>query len=154
MCGMDTSTAPTTDREFIHSRLIDAPPERCFQAFADPARLARWWGPKGFTSSFETFEFRIGGAWRFVLHGPDGIEYPNENVIADIDPPGRIVVEHLSQPHHFFLTITFAPEGDKTRVGWRQVFDSAEESARVAGVVVPANEENLDRLAAEVGRVG
>lgn len=151
MRGMQP-TPDTADREFVHSRLIDAPARRCFDAFADPTRLARWWGPAGFTSTFETFEFRIGGAWRFVLHGPDGTDHPNENRIADIDAPHRIVVEHLNDPHHFFLTITFTPEGDGTRVGWRQVFDTAQEKARVAGVVMAANEQNLDRLAAEVRR--
>jgi len=52
---------PTADREFVHSRLIDAPQERVFRAFADPVHLARWWGPNGFSSTFEVFEFRPDG---------------------------------------------------------------------------------------------
>ncbi|HEX2643560.1 MAG TPA: SRPBCC domain-containing protein, partial [Thermoanaerobaculia bacterium] len=46
----------TADRELAHSRLIDAPRERVFRAFAEPAHLARWWGPDGFSSTFETFD--------------------------------------------------------------------------------------------------
>lgn len=141
-----------TDRAFMHSRLIDAPREQVFAAIADPARLARWWGPNGFTSTFEVFEFRRGGAWRFVLHGPDGTNYPNENRFTEIVVPQRVVVEHLGTPHHFELTITFAAQGAGTLVGWRQVFDSAEEKQRVAAFVAPANEQNLDRLAAELLR--
>lgn len=140
------------DREFVHSRLIDAPREQVFAVFADPSRLARCWGPNGFTSTFEVFEFRAGGAWRLVLHGPDGADYPNENRFTDIVAPERIVVEHLGTPHHFELTITLAAQGARTLVGWRQRFDTAEEKQRIAAFVAPANEQNLDRLAAEVRR--
>ena len=150
---MTTDNAPSTaDREFVHSRLIDAPREQVFAAIADPARLARWWGPNGFTSTFEVFEFRRGGAWRLVLHGPDGTNYPNENRFTEIVVPQRVVVEHLGAPHHFELTITFTVQGAGTLVGWRQVFDTAEEKQRIAAFVAPANEQNLDRLAAEVLR--
>jgi RimJ/RimL family protein N-acetyltransferase/uncharacterized protein YndB with AHSA1/START domain len=144
--------ASTTDREFVHSRLIDAPRERVFAAFADSARLARWWGPNGFTSTIETFELRAGGAWRFVMHGPDGADYPNENLFTDVVAPERVVVEHQGAPHHFELTITFTAQGARTLVGWRQVFDTAEEAQRIAEFVAPANEQNLDGLAAEVLR--
>jgi uncharacterized protein YndB with AHSA1/START domain len=145
--------SPTADREFVHSRLIDAPRERVFAAIADPARLARWWGPNGFTSTFEVFEFRRGGAWRFVMHGPDGKDYPNTNLFTEIVAPERVVVEHVGAPHRFELTITFAAQGACTLVGWRQVFDTTEEKLRIAAFVAPANEQNLDRLAAEVLRV-
>mgnify|MGYP003497461934 CR=1 FL=1 len=143
-------TASTADREFVHSRLIDASREQVFAAIADPAHLARWWGPNGFTSTFEVFEFRVGGAWRLVLHGPDGANYPNENRFAEIVPQQRVVVEHLGTPHHFVLTISLTQQGARTLVGWRQVFDTPEEKQRIAAFVAPANEQNLDRLAAEV----
>jgi len=140
---------PTLDREFVTSRVIDAPPERVFRAFSDPAHLARWWGPKGFTSTFEAFDLRPGGTWRFVLHAPDGTDYPNEIVFVDVVPAQRIVLDHISG-HHFRMTITFAPHGERTLVGWRQVFDTAAERERIAPVVLGANEQNLDRLAEEV----
>jgi len=142
----------TGDREFVHARLIAAPPERVFQAFADPARLARWWGPDGFTSTFAQCDLRPGGRWRFTMHGPDGKDYPNESMFRAVEPGQRVVIEHLPPGHHFFLVITFTPQGDGTRVGWRQVFDTAGHRDRIAALVVPANEENLDRLAAEVHR--
>ena len=139
----------TADREFVHSRLIDAPREQVFRAFSDPLRLARWWGPKGFSSTFHEFDLRAGGAWRFVMHGPDGADYPNESVFVEVVAPERVVFEHVSG-HHFTMTLTFSAQGDKTLVGWRQVFDTAAERQRIAGVVVEANEQNLDRLVAEV----
>jgi uncharacterized protein YndB with AHSA1/START domain len=148
-----SGSGSTADREFVHSRLIDAPRERVFRAFADPAHLARWWGPAGFSNTFEVFEFRPGGTWRFVMHGPDGTDYPNESVFLDIAAPERVAFEHLSKGHHFLMTITFTAQGVRTLVGWRQVFDSAAHRDRIAKVVVEANEQNLDRLAAEVRNV-
>jgi uncharacterized protein YndB with AHSA1/START domain len=138
------------DRACVHSRRIDAPRERVFAAIADPLQLARWWGPNGFTSTFERFDFRPGGHWRFVLHAPDGSDYPNENVFVQIDAPGRVVIDHPSDTHHFVLTITLDDDGAGTRVGWHQRFDSAEHRNLVAEVVLAANEQNLDRLAAVV----
>lgn len=141
-----TENTPTTDREIVTSRVIDAPRERIFQAFSDPSRLAQWWGPKGFTNTFQEFDFRPGGTWRFVMHGPDGGNYPNETVFEVIEPE-RVVLRHASAPH-FELTITFSEEDGKTRVGWRQLFNSAEERERIARFAVEANEQNLDRLEA------
>lgn len=54
------------DRELVTSRVIAAPRPRVYEAFADPALLARWWGPAGFTSTFESFDLRAGGAWRDI----------------------------------------------------------------------------------------
>ena len=146
------TTVSTADREFVHSRLIDAPRERVFKAISDPHHLAHWWGPTGFTSTFHEFDFHPGGAWRFVMHGPDGTDYPNESVFVEIVAPERIVIEHLSG-HHFELTITLAAQGEQALVGWRQVFDTAEERQRIADFVTEANEQNLDRLAMEVHNV-
>jgi uncharacterized protein YndB with AHSA1/START domain len=148
----DPGPDSTADREFVHSRLIDAPPGQVFSAFAEPERLARWWGPDGFTSTFQAFEFRPGGHWRFVMHGPDGANYPNENAFREIVATRRVVVEHVSEDHHFLLTVTFADQGGKTLVGWRQLFDTAAHKDAIAPIVSKANEQVLDRLAAEVLR--
>lgn len=137
------------ETELRTSRVIDAPRERVFLAFRDPARLERWWGPKGFSSRFATFDFRPGGRWSFVMHGPDGVDYANESVFVAVDAPERVVLEHVSQPR-FELTITLRAEGTKTVVDWRQRFDSPEQCRRIAKFAVEANEQNLDRLAAEV----
>src|SRR5712692_8727044 len=61
----------TADREIVISRVIDAPRELVFAAFTEVRHLSRWWGPDGFTTTTRAFEFRVGGAWDFVMHGPD-----------------------------------------------------------------------------------
>jgi uncharacterized protein YndB with AHSA1/START domain len=144
------NTDDATDRRFVHSRLIDATPEEVFSAFSQPERLARWWGPEGFFSTFETFDLRPGGSWQFVLHGPDGSNYPNVNVFQSVEPPNRVEVEHLSEDHHFVLKITFTDQGSQTLVGWEQTFDSVAQKQHIAPWVEPANEQNLDRLQREV----
>ena len=146
-------TVSTTDREFVHTRLIDAPRERLYHAFAQPEHLATWWGPDGFSNTFETFDLRVGGHWRFVMHGPDGTDYPNEIVFRELVAPERVVLEHLATVHHFFLTITFTEEASKTLVGWRQVFDTAQKKEAIAKFVFDANEQNLIRLEKEVKNV-
>ena len=134
---------------FNTSREITATAEQIFAAISTPNRLARWWGPAGFTNTFEVCEFKIGGRWTFIMHGPDGHNYPNENLFAEIEPPKRVVIQHVSEPK-FRLTITLTPSEAGTVVHWSQAFESPEMAARLEHIVVPANEQNLERLSIEV----
>lgn len=137
---------------FQTSREIPAPPASVFAAFADSARLAIWWGPAGFTNTFSTCEFKSGGTWKLVMHGPDGKDYPNESVFQDIEPSRRIVIHHVSLPR-YLLTVTLEPtDSGGTRVGWEQEFENPGVASAIGKIVVPANEQNLDRLSAEVLR--
>jgi uncharacterized protein YndB with AHSA1/START domain len=77
MTGGDRPAGRSPDREIVTTRAIAAPPELVFKAWCDPAHLVHWWGPKGFTNTFHEFDPRPGGAWRFVMHGPDGASDPN-----------------------------------------------------------------------------
>ena len=136
---------------FNHSRDIPATPAQVFAAISTPERLARWWGPNGFTNTFSDFDFKSGGKWSLVMHGPDGANYPNDNVFGDIIPNQKVVVEHPMQPV-FRLTIELAPSSTGTLVTWAQTFESDEVARQIEHIVVPANDENLQRLKAEVLR--
>jgi uncharacterized protein YndB with AHSA1/START domain len=133
------------------SREIPATVEQVFAAISHPERLSRWWGPAGFTNTFTVCEFRKGGRWSFIMHGPNGKDYPNENVFAEIDSPGKVVVQHVGEPK-YRLTIVLASSAVGTLVSWSQAFENPEVAARIEHFVVPANEQNLDRLSAEVLR--
>jgi uncharacterized protein YndB with AHSA1/START domain len=147
-------TDAASDREIATTRVIDAPRERVFEAFSDPARLARWWGPAGFTSTFHEFDLRSGGAWRFVLHGPNGADYANESVFVEVVKPERVVFDHLSD-HWFRMTITLsARPARQTLITWHMLFETAAERDRIQAIVAEANEQNLDRLEAELARMG
>jgi uncharacterized protein YndB with AHSA1/START domain len=137
---------------FNTSREIPATVDQVFAAISQPERLARWWGPAGFTNTFSVCEFKNGGRWSFIMHGPDGRGYPNESVFAEIESPRKVVVQHVSPPK-FCLTITLAASAAGTVVSWSQAFESEEVASRLEPIVVPANEQNLERLSAEVLRV-
>jgi uncharacterized protein YndB with AHSA1/START domain len=126
-------------------RVFDVPPRRVFAVFEQPDRLANWWGPKDFTNTFEQFEFKPGGRWVFVMHGPNGANYPNESVFREIQPDTKIVIEHVVNPR-FTLTITLTARGSQTHLAWHQEFESPETAAKLRPICETANEQNLDRL--------
>lgn len=136
---------------FTTTRTLPAKPSAVFAAIADPARLARWWGPDGFSNRFDMFEFRPGGKWVFDMIGPDGKIYPNESVFVNIEADRQVVIRHVCEPH-FTLTITLEPSPGGTLVRWEQAFADAAVADAVRDIVVPANEQNLDRLSAELYR--
>ncbi|WP_437813682.1 SRPBCC domain-containing protein [Sorangium sp. So ce1078] len=74
-------------------RVLSASPRKVFAAFEQPDQLAQWWGPKDFTNTFEQFDFNPGGRWVFVMHGPNGANYPNESVFREIQPDAKIVIQ-------------------------------------------------------------
>jgi uncharacterized protein YndB with AHSA1/START domain len=129
----------------VSSRTIDAPREKVFRAWTDPALLARWWGPAGFINEFQAFEPRPGGAWKFTMRGPDDTEYPQSSVFVEVADPGRIVFDHLGE-HAYRAVVTLETQDSRTKVTFRMIHKTAEECARVRPFVVEGNEQNFDRL--------
>ena len=136
---------------FVTQREFAVRPQDVFAAIADGPRLARWWGPAGFGNEFETFDFQAGGRWVFTMVGPDGARYPNESVFSAIEANQRVVINHVCAPH-FQLSITLTPTATGTLLSWEQVFADAAVAQAVAHIVIPANEQNLDRLGAELAK--
>ncbi len=136
---------PAEDRTMRTSRALPFPAVAVYGAFASPDLLAAWWGPDGFTNTFEVFEFRNGGKWKFVMHGPDGKDYQNESVFVQLEPSSKVVIEHVCAPF-FTLTITLTSTPEGTRVDWEQVFADAATAEAVRRIVGTANEQNLDRM--------
>jgi uncharacterized protein YndB with AHSA1/START domain len=123
-------------RSIIGTRVLDAPRALVFSMWTDPKHLAQWWGPNGFTTTTHAFDFRPGGVWRFVMHGPDGRDYQNRIIFDEITPPERIVYRHDGgedvEPVQFAQTVTFEDLGNgQTLLTWHGTFPSAEERARV-----------------------
>lgn len=133
---------------FKTSREIAAPADEVFAAFSDPERLARWWGPAGFTNTFHTFEFENGGRWVYTMHSPHGGNPENKSIFETVERD-KIVIRHVSQPL-YRLTIEFTPTAEGTNVSWSQEFDDEDVARRIEKIVVPANEQNLDKLTSEV----
>jgi uncharacterized protein YndB with AHSA1/START domain len=139
--------SPNPDAVLSTERTFSATPREVFAAFENPDVLAQWWGPAGFTNTFERFEFRPEGRWVFTMHGPTGGNYANETVFHVVEPDARIELEHVVKPW-YRLTITLTPVSDGTRLRWAQEFESKEFAEKMRPLSETANEQNLDRLEA------
>jgi uncharacterized protein YndB with AHSA1/START domain len=148
----------TADREIVISRVIDAPRELVFEAFTEVRHLSRWWGPEGFTTTTRSFEFRVGGEWDFVLHGPDGTDYQEFISWTEIVPPEVIALLHgefRGDPNAFESVVTFAPDGAATRIEMRTVFPTQElrDEAVEKFHAIEGGRQTLSHLAAYVAEL-
>ena len=83
------------------------------------------------------------------MHGPDGANDLNESEFIEIVSNQKVVIRHHSQPN-FTLTVTLTNSAEGSTLNWIQEFDNDEVAKNVAHMVEPSNEQNLDRLTAEV----
>jgi uncharacterized protein YndB with AHSA1/START domain len=156
------------DREFVITRIFDAPRELVWKSWTDPKKVAQWWGPHNFTTPVCEMDVRPGGAYRFVMRGPDGSEFPLKGVYLEIVEPERLVTtnDHSELPPEWhdsvnpnrdktkkpgleaIQTVTFEKLGNKTKLTIRTRFESA--AIRDAMVKHGMNEgwsQSLERLA-------
>ncbi|WP_367038470.1 SRPBCC family protein [Streptomyces sp. Je 1-332] len=152
--GTPTQSA-TADRETVISRIIDAPRELVFEAFTEVRHLSRWWGPEGFTTTTRAFEFRVGGAWDFVMHGPDGTDYQEWITWTAIAPPERIAMLHgeaRDDPNAFESVLTFERDGAATRIEMHTLFPTKEQRDEAVEKyhAIEAGRQTLNNLAAYV----
>lgn len=145
----------TADREIVVSRTIGAPRQLVFDAFTEVRHLSQWWGPEGFTTTTGSFEFRVGGVWDFVMHGPDGTDYPEWITWTEITPPERIAMlhgEHRDDPNAFESVLTFTADGDMTTIEMLTVFPTKElrDEAIEKHGAVEGGRQTLGNLAAYV----
>ena len=72
------------------TRVLPAPRERVFAALTQPDDLARWWGPRGFTTPTIELDLRAGGGYRFTMQPPDGEAFHLSGRFLEFDPPARL----------------------------------------------------------------
>ena len=148
----------TAGREIVISRVIDAPRELVFGTFTEVRHLSRWWGPEGFTTTTRSVEFRVGGEWDCVMHGPDGTDYPEWISWTEIAPPERIALLHgesRDDPNAFESVLAFEPAGEQTRIVMRAVFPTKElrDEAVEKYHAIEGGEQTLRNLATYVTEV-
>lgn len=140
----------TPDCEIVSSRIFNHKRTLVFQAWADPDHLKNWWGPAGFTNTFHEFDFRVGGKWSFIMHGPEKGNYVNECEFIKIEVPSLIAWNRYSKPL-FQVVATFEEvSSNQTKVIFKMLFNTAEECRKIKPFVVDKNEENFDRLEIEL----
>lgn len=142
-----------SESEIVTTRVFNYPKAFLFTAWSNPEHLQHWWGPNGFTNTFNEFDFRVGGKWSFVMHGPDKGNYANEVEFTQIDIPNYIEWKRFSKP---LFNVSFAFEEvteNSTKVIFKMMFDTVEECNKLKPYVVDKNEENFDRLEVELGKI-
>ena len=159
MVSNTTSSTDTAARELVVTRVFDASRERVFDAFTDPRHIAEWWGPDGFTNTIHEMDVRPGGVWRFMMHGPDGVDYPNMIIYAEIVKPERLVFPHgedgADLSAYFQATVTFEDLDGETRLTMRTLFSLAEErDSMVEFGALEGGNQTLGRLAAFLATTG
>ncbi len=141
-------TNPAPARVIVSTRQIQKPLVQVYKAWTTPSLLKNWWGPKGFTNTFNEFHLEPGGYWRFIMHGPDGKNYDNESQFVTIAPLRKIVFNHITPPV-FQVVASFEKAGDNaTLLTFTMIFDTESTRQKLQQIVVPSNEENFDRLEA------
>ena len=103
------------DREIVIERIVNAPRELVCAPGPKPIRIAKWWGPNGFTTTIHEMHVRVGGMWRFIMHGPDGTDYPNRIVYREIVKPERLFYDHSDDNGNDQATVTFVAQGNRPR---------------------------------------
>ncbi|MFI6677644.1 SRPBCC family protein [Kribbella sp. NPDC050470] len=157
--GQDApAQAAMADREVVISRVIDAPRELVFEAFTEVRHLSRWWGPEGFTTTTRAFEFRVGGEWDFVMHGPDGTDYQEWISWTEVAPPERIALLHgesRDDPNAFASVLTFERDDTATRIEMRTVFRTKEQRDEAVEKyhAIEGGRQTLNNLAAYVTEI-
>ncbi len=121
------ATNPTAQHELVITRTFDAPRTLVFKAWSAAEHMVRWLGPKDYTAPHCTMDFRVGGAYRACIRSPEGKEYWMRGIYREIVAPERIVFtfsweEEGERGRENLVTITFAEQGNKTRMTFRQAF--------------------------------
>lgn len=146
-----------SDSKDIHlTRMYDAPLQAVWDAWTDPAQVARWWGPRGFTITTHSKDVRAGGRWSYTMHGPDGTDYPNRTTYLDVQPPSRLVYDHGASddtPPLFRVTVDFSETGGKTRMQMCMSLPTPEAAAQTRQFIRKAGgNATWDRLAEHLAK--
>lgn len=158
---MTANEANTAEREIVITRLFNAPRALVWSAWTDPEQLAKWYGPRGFTTTTHSMDFRPGGAWLYTMVGPDGTTYPNKVAYREVVKPERIVYDHggddafTAEIGDFYAMVTFEAQGEKTKVTMRSIFatKAARDLVSEKYGAVEGGNQTLDKLGEHLAAV-
>ncbi len=122
-------------RELHLTRVYDAPIQAVWDAWTLPEQVAQWWGPRGFTLTSLSLDLRPGGTWRYTMHGPDGVDYPNVATYLEVEPLQKLVYDHGATddtPPLFRVTVTFREAAGKTTMHMISSLPTTEAAAQIS----------------------
>ncbi|HEX3656874.1 MAG TPA: SRPBCC family protein [Pirellulales bacterium] len=143
--------ASNKSNEIRITRIYDAPVEAVWDAWTDPEQTAQWWGPRGFTLTTHSKDLRPGGHWKYTMHGPDGVDYPNVTRYFEVEPQKKLVYDHGGsddRPPMFRVTVLFSETGGKTRMDMTMSLPTPEAADETRKFIKKAGgDATWDRLA-------
>jgi uncharacterized protein YndB with AHSA1/START domain len=143
--------AKNKSSEIRITRIYDAPVEVVWDAWTDPAQVAQWWGPRGFTLTTHSKDLRPGGSWSYTMHGPDGVDYPNKTLYLEVEEHARLVYDHGGnddRPPLFRVTVLFSDVDGKTRMDMSMALPTPEAAEETRKFIKKAGGDSTwDRLA-------
>lgn len=146
-----------TEKEMIFSRLIDAPRELVYEAWTKPEHIGEWFGPEGFTTTTHKMDVRPGGEWDFIMHGPDGRDYPNKIMYTETVKPEKLVYSQSGDgfKFNFYVEVTFDDENGKTWVTMRSVFESEDDLKKVVEEygAYEGGKQNIERMRSYIAKM-
>jgi uncharacterized protein YndB with AHSA1/START domain len=135
------------------TRIFNASIEDVWKVWTQPEHLNNWWGPVGFNLTTHKHEFKTGGAWSFIMHGPNGANFQNEIVYGEIIHHKKIVLDHVSMPK-FVITATFTVISDKrTQVDFMALFDDAKTVDAVKDFAIQGNVQHQMKFEIELAKI-
>ena len=149
--------ARSSSNEIRLTRVYDAPVQAVWDAWTLPEQVAKWWGPRGFTLTTHSKDLRPGGHWRYTMHGPDGVDYPNIATYHVVEPHHRLIYDHGAtddRPPLFHVTVTFTEANGRTTMELIFTLSSPEAAAEIATRIKQAGgNATWDRLAEHLEEV-
>lgn len=143
-----------TDREIVLTRVFAAPRALVWEAWTNPTQVRRWYGCSSMTLAHCEIDLRVGGAYRFVMRGPDGTDWPTSGVYREIVRPARLVyTERFNDDPNkeALVTLPLEERGGRTTIRSTALYASAEAVAAVIRIGLEEGAaESLDRLAAHL----
>lgn len=121
--------AKNKPNELYITRIYDAPVKMVWDAWIDPEKVAKWWGPRGFTLTTKSKDVKVGGTWVYTMHGSDGVDWPNKTVFLEVEKYSRLVYDHGGnddRPPMFRVSVNFTEVAGKTTMEMTMAFSTAE----------------------------
>ncbi len=150
--------AKNKSNEIQISRIYDAPVKMVWDAWTDPQQVAQWWGPRGFTLTTHSKDLKPGGHWRYTMHGPDGVDYPNKTIYYEVETNRKLVYDHGGsddRPPLFRVTVLFSEIKNKTKMEMTMTLPSVEAATEIRKLIkLAGGESTWDRLAEYLAKEG
>jgi uncharacterized protein YndB with AHSA1/START domain len=113
-------------------RVVRAPASAVFRACTEPEELAKWWGPRGFTTPAIEIDLRVGGRYRFAMQPPEGDRFHLTGEFREVDPPSSLVYTFVWEPpdpddRETVVTLSFRDVDGSTEVNFTQRMFATEE---------------------------